>query len=91
MKIDSWQSAADAMRAVVILLDGILPSRDSTNVWELIDAGEPDLAFDTLCTQIYEFDIQLDQSIWMEIAQIGSYLNLNSDLWMVLKPTNGDT
>jgi hypothetical protein len=90
MTIDSMDHAIDLLRAVVIRLEGVLSPEDSANVWQLIDVGESNLAFDTLFTQLYEFDTQVDSVILSNIAEVGIYLNMDSDLWMDLKPSTGD-
>ncbi|WP_458112729.1 MafI family immunity protein [Arthrobacter sp. R1-13] len=51
-----------------------LPSQDIDNIEIFIRAGEELEAFETLCTQIYEYDIQLDADIIQQLAEVGTTL-----------------
>jgi len=54
MKVSSRDEAIGALRAVTLTVEGLLPQRDISSIWELIDAGEPGIAFENLCTQRLE-------------------------------------
>jgi hypothetical protein len=56
MKVSSRDEAIGALRAVTLTVEGLLPQRDISSIWELIDAGEPGIAFENLCTQLYEYE-----------------------------------
>lgn len=47
---------------------------DISNVQSFIDAGEWELAFEILCTQIYEWDVALKSSVIRELEHLGSAL-----------------
>ena len=86
MTIINQESATALLRGVTIGLEsGLLPD-DVENVWELIDAGEWALALDTLCTQLYEYDVQIDQATYDDLAELGQYFGVRTSIWEVLRP-----
>ena len=44
------------------------------------------IAFQDLCTQLYEHEIQLADSEWSALASIGSQLQVAPRYWELLKP-----
>jgi hypothetical protein len=70
-----------SLRAAFIELEGRLPKADTQNVWELIDAGEPGVALENLCTQLYEFDVPVPQAVLERITAAGEAMHLAPDLW----------
>lgn len=62
-----------------------LPADDIANVQSLIDAGEWVVAFETLCTQIYEWEISLRAEVVRDLEGLGSSLGadpaLTDHLW----------
>jgi hypothetical protein len=85
MTVTDWDSAVGALRAVVVRVESDLPPGDVQSVWELIDAGELGVAFENLCTQIYEYEVAVDQATRSSLTAIGEYLGLDKRLWEVLK------
>lgn len=81
MKVSNWDEAVGALRAVTLTMDELLPQRDIRSIWELIDAGEPGIAFENLCTQLYEYEVTPDEPSREVLAEIGTYFRLNADLW----------
>lgn len=55
-----------------------LPSADVSNVEVLLEAGEQLLAFETLCTQIYEWEISLSADLIRELEEVGKALGARS-------------
>ena len=47
----------------------------------LIDVGELGVAFENLCTQLYEYDVMVDAETKSSLAAIGGYLGLDLRLW----------
>jgi hypothetical protein len=70
----------EAMDAAV----GLTPD-DISNVQSLIDAGEWLVAFETLCTQIYEWEIALEPEVIRDLESLGAALGvppmLTEHLW----------
>jgi hypothetical protein len=63
------QFAAD-LRNVLEQVDG-LPANDVENITVLIRAGEWKIALETLCTQIYEYDLEPRVSVGEELIRLG--------------------
>ena len=84
-KVTDWESADGTLRGVVIVLEPFLSAFDVANVWELIDAGEWGLAHDTLCTQLYEFDVHVDEDVYATLEALGTYYALEPSMWQVLR------
>ncbi|MFH5878649.1 MafI family immunity protein [Arthrobacter sp. NA-172] len=57
-----------------------LPVADIANVQLLIDAGKRLVAFETLCTQIFEFDIALPPERIRDLEALGEVLGANRSL-----------
>ena len=62
-----------------------LPPEDISNVQSLIDVGEWLVAFETLCTQIYEWEIGLEHDVIRDLEGLGAALaarrELTEHLW----------
>ncbi|WP_141857898.1 MafI family immunity protein [Kribbella jejuensis] len=61
-----------------------LPLKDLANVQSLIDVGEWLVAFETLCTQVYEWEISLSSGAIRDLEVLGSALaptGLTDYLW----------
>lgn len=81
MKVSNWDEAVGALRAVTVAVEDLLPQADIKSIWELIDAGEPGIAFENLCTQLYEYNVTPDEPSQEALAEIGTYFGLDADLW----------
>jgi hypothetical protein len=81
MKVSNWDEAVGALRAVTVTVEDLLPSCDIRSIWELIDAGEPGVAFENLCTQLYEYEVTPDEPSREALAEIGTYFRSDTDLW----------
>ena len=75
----AWDDLIGSMRAVVIAVSDSLPEQDLTNAWELIDAGEPGIALENLCAQLYEYDAKLSPEISHQIRRLAVTMDLNAD------------
>lgn len=58
---------------------GLTPE-DISNVQSLIDVGEWLVAFETLCTQIYEWEIGLEPDVIRDLESLGSVLDARREL-----------
>ncbi|MDX2974579.1 MafI family immunity protein [Kribbella solani] len=63
--------------------DGLTPE-DIANVQALIDVGEWAVAFETLCTQIYEWEISLRAAAIRDLEDLGSALGVRKEFTAVL-------
>jgi hypothetical protein len=55
-----------------------LPAEDIDQVEMLIRAGERLVAFETLCTQIYEYEISLDADLVQRLVEVGRSLGADA-------------
>jgi hypothetical protein len=53
-----------------------LPLADLEQVEDLIQAGEQRVAFENLCTQIYEYDVRLPMYLRGLLAEAGEHLGV---------------
>jgi hypothetical protein len=51
------ETILSTLRGVLVELEERLPAADVQNAWSMIDAGEPGVAFENLCTQLDEYDV----------------------------------
>lgn len=72
---DQSSQRADVLRETVLELAD-LPSDDVDNVIELIEAGEMRLALETMCTQIYEYDIDVRPEVLEKLDRLGGELGV---------------
>ena len=56
------------------------PSDDILNVQSMIDVGEWLVAFETLCTQIYEWEISLVPAAIRDLEDLGTALGARREL-----------
>lgn len=57
---------------------GLTPD-DISNVQSLIEAGEWLVAFETLCTQIYEWEVALDHDVIRDLEELGAALGARQE------------
>lgn len=67
---------AKRLRAALADADG-LPDHNVEFIESLVQAGEGQLALDTLCTQIYEYDIEVDNAFRSRLEELGTSLEVN--------------
>ena len=82
------QDAVSRMRTIVAELERAdwkegLERRDAIirDTRDLIDHGEPGVALENLCTNLYEFSVPITRSQYDEIAAIGTALSLHRKAW----------
>lgn len=62
-----------------------LSASDSSNILEFIAVGEFPIALETLCTQIYEYEIPINEAFYEKVEFIGGQMNLPPTTWLMLK------
>jgi hypothetical protein len=62
-----------------------LPLGDLEQVEDLIQVGEQCVAFENLCTQIYEYDIRLPLYLRVLLGEAGRQLGVAPRYWEQLK------
>jgi hypothetical protein len=76
------EAVASTLRAVVIDLEGGgLSASDIEYVWSLLDAGEPGVALEHLCDQLFEYDVTVPARVLEQISAAGEAMGLASDRW----------
>lgn len=73
------------LRGVVLELEGQLLRREIEMIWELIDAGEPAVAYEMLCSQLYEHDAGIQMQTISVLSELGLAMNLEPRQWQILR------
>jgi hypothetical protein len=79
-----WNEVSAELEALLQQAGDDLPPDDRTNVTDLIEAGEFGVAFETLCTQLYEFDVAVPGDVRARLETLGRRLELDPALWKLL-------
>ena len=79
-----WDQIRSELEALLAKLGEDLPHQDRENVASFIQAGEFGVAFETLCTQMYEYDITPHADDLARLAAIGRGLELDPSVWEIL-------
>ena len=79
-----WNEIPSELKALLAKAGEGLPRDDRENVASFIRSGEYGVAFETLCTQMYEYDVRADRDDRARFAAIGQQLELDPSLWEVL-------
>ena len=70
------QAIEDDLRHAVSLFKGKLPNDQLQDMIDLTNAGEPGVAFENLCTQLYEFEVRIDNDVLDKLTKIGKSMNI---------------
>ncbi|MFC0182994.1 hypothetical protein SAMN04515674_1303 [Pseudarcicella hirudinis] len=62
-----------------------LDDRDLENAKEFLMHNEFGLCFDTIITQMYEYDIEIDNDFYESISKIGERMNLKQESYSFMK------
>ena len=79
------QVSIDELRALLSELTEKLQKDDFNIINELIDNREWGIAIETLCTQIYEYDIKISPEFYEKLASFAKSLNMQSTIWLPLR------
>jgi hypothetical protein len=81
------------VREFHVIMDSIvgLPTKDIEGVEELVQVGEWVVALENLCTQLYEYDIDLPTETLKLIEVLGRDIGMAARYWRVLAPTGSET
>jgi hypothetical protein len=74
---------AEITRRLHLIMDAAsdLPLRDVEQVESLIQVGEHAVAFENLCTQIYEYEIRLPSDLRDTVVSTGEQLGVAARYW----------
>ena len=71
-------------RLVVVLRKaaGWLPQEQLAFMESAADHGEPGVAFENFCTQIYEYDVQVPEAMVHELAELAAMMEMTLPPWI---------
>lgn len=90
MRISNLHDVDNALQECLAAVRSDLPIQDVSAVRDFIEAGEEGLAFDTLCTQLYEFDIPVSLFVRNTLKAVGEHMGMDADLWSDLSVSNDE-
>ena len=62
-----------------------LPEGDVLSINELIRAREWGVGFENLCTQLYEYDVNIPRKLFDRIEKLGRIMELEDSIWRDLQ------
>lgn len=73
-------------RLVEILngFEGMLPPEQLDDMRSLANAGEPGVALENFCTQLYEYDVSVPATVLEELSKLGSAMGIRPEYWLDL-------
>lgn len=60
---------------------GALPRDQVKEMESLVAAGEPGVALENLCVQLFEYDVVFPPELVRELAELGNAMGLDARLW----------
>jgi hypothetical protein len=87
MSEDRVGSIIHRFHVIVDELPG-LRSEDVENVEDLIRAGEWTVAFENLCTQLYEYDVAIPPATLVKISELGRDVGASPRYWQMLSASD---
>lgn len=75
-----------SVRDVLGDLKGILRDADHESAAELTNAGEPGVALDLICEQLFEYEIAVPRAVYAKLAKSGQLMHMPERTWTVLQP-----
>ncbi len=64
-----------------------IPEVELVEMLALAKAGEPGIALENLCTQLFEYDAVVPTAVVNELKGLGDAMGLNEKYWMRLERT----
>ena len=80
-----WDELNGKLRGVVLELETLLLPSEVTDILDYIDHNEAGVAFELLCSQLYERDAGVSAQTVRQLAEIGSAMQLDPGQWQVLR------
>ncbi|TWU00429.1 hypothetical protein Pla108_13800 [Botrimarina colliarenosi] len=78
------QAIEDELVAIIVGFERELPAAQVAEMQELTKAGEPGIALENLCTQLYEYDVAVDTVRLQQIAAVGHLMGIDENYWQAL-------
>lgn len=76
----------ELLQEVLSELKTVLRPADHDEALKELTSGEPGIAFETICTQLFEYDLHIPQAVFAKLRQIGRSMNLPPKKWEILTP-----
>lgn len=73
------------LRLIEIARISGLNENDLKNAIDFLNQNEFGLCFDTIITQMYEYDLEIDNDVYSLISNIGKSMNLEIDSYYFMK------
>lgn len=73
------------IRSVIEEVSTSLPPENVEDAIELLEYNEWGLALSLISTQLYEYDVPIDDSIYDQIEWLGSQMNMPPAEWTMLR------
>jgi hypothetical protein len=70
--------------SLVEQIGSTLSAEALADVRELIVAGEPGVAFENLCTQLFEYSVPVSEADITELRRLGELMGICPDYWQRL-------
>lgn len=85
--MSGYLAPEEITRRLHLIMDAAndLPLRDVEQIEGLIQVGERAVAFENLCTQIYEYDIRLPSDLHDTLLSIGEQPGVAPRYWELLE------
>lgn len=80
MRPDLTQTEAE-LQAVLTQAVGLLPQDQLDDMAALVRAGEPGIALENFCSQLFEYDIAVPIAIVHAISRLGSGMGIDPKYW----------
>lgn len=64
--------------------DGPIPTIQLQEMVSLVNAGEPGVALENLCTQLFEYDVRVHPHVTAQLASIGRAMGIDERYWQNL-------
>ena len=61
-----------------------IPADQLADMNELVRAGEPGVAFENLCMQLFEFDAVIPRELVSRLQRLGDQMGIKRDYWQRL-------
>jgi hypothetical protein len=58
-----------------------LPSEQVADMKELVQAGEPGIALENFCTQLFEYDVTVPEQVRVRLQRLGEKMGVRRDYW----------
>jgi len=77
----NMQSIEKDLLKIIDAFENQLPSAQLADMRDLTKAGEPGVAFENLCTQLYEYSIHVSPERLGDISVLGSAMTIKPAFW----------